>query len=283
MFRTRSATRSRSATRRGARLVVPTISYLHPGLLGQGGALGRIGQSQVPQLAFAGGQPAADLAQRLGPSQVTEQHGHELSPATEPASVALGPVLGDRLFKLLAGKQLQHLAENAGYSYHGGGGPLRFTSRNANRSRVLPRRSQPNLDKSGAEQTDIQVSAVSAWVAYAEGKKAEAVKMMRSAADREDASEKHVAMENRLWPMRELLGDLLLAMHESAPALKEYETSLQAARNRYRSFYGAAKAAEQLGDREMATSYYQKLLTLCIHADTERPEQAEANKYLVQK
>ena len=34
MFRTRSATRSRSATRRGARLVVPTISYLHPGLLG---------------------------------------------------------------------------------------------------------------------------------------------------------------------------------------------------------------------------------------------------------
>ena len=33
MFRTRSATRSRSATRRGARLVVPTISYLHPGLL----------------------------------------------------------------------------------------------------------------------------------------------------------------------------------------------------------------------------------------------------------
>jgi putative heme iron utilization protein len=81
-------------------------------------------------------------------------------------------------------------------------------------------------------------------VAYAEGKKAEAVKMMRSAADREDASEKHVAMENRLWPMRELLRDLLLAMHESAPALKEYETSLQAARNRYRSFYGAAKAAE---------------------------------------
>src|ERR1035438_2467569 len=65
-----------------------------------------------------------------------------------------------------------------------------------------------------AEQTDIQVSAVSAWVAYAEGKKAEAVKLMRSAADREDASEKHVAMENRLWPMRELLGDLLLAMHQ---------------------------------------------------------------------
>jgi hypothetical protein len=77
----------------------------------------------VPQLAFAGGQSATNLAQGLRPPQVTEQHGHELPPATEPASVALGPVLGDRLLELLAGKQLQHLAENAGYSYHGGGGP----------------------------------------------------------------------------------------------------------------------------------------------------------------
>jgi tetratricopeptide (TPR) repeat protein len=130
-----------------------------------------------------------------------------------------------------------------------------------------------------AEQTDIQLAAVSAWVAYEAGNKGDALKMMRSAADREDASEKHVAMENRLWPMRELLGDLLLAMHEPAAALKEYETSLQAARNRYRSYYGAAKAAEQMGDRESAKSYYQKLLTLCAHADTERPEMAEARKY----
>jgi hypothetical protein len=80
----------------------------------------------VPQLAFAGGQPAANLAQRLRPSQMTEQHGHKLAPATEAAGMTLGPVLGDRLLKLVAGKQLQHLAENAGYSYHGGGGrPLR--------------------------------------------------------------------------------------------------------------------------------------------------------------
>jgi Tfp pilus assembly protein PilF len=59
---------------------------------------------------------------------------------------------------------------------------------------------------------------------------------------------------------------------------------LQAARNRYRSFYGAAKAAEQLGDREMAKNYYQKLLNLCTHAaDSGRPELAEANKYLAEK
>ncbi len=48
--------------------------------IGQGGALGRIGQPQVPQLAFAGGQSAANLAQGVRPCQVAEQHGHELAP-----------------------------------------------------------------------------------------------------------------------------------------------------------------------------------------------------------
>jgi len=92
----------------------------------------------MPQLAFAGRQPAANLAQRLRPAQMTEQHGHELAPPGETTGVALGPVLDDSPFELGAGKQLQHLAENAGYSYHGGGGPP-YGSRlfNANRSRVL--------------------------------------------------------------------------------------------------------------------------------------------------
>ena len=54
---------------------------------------------------------------------MAEQHGHELSPATEPAGMALGPVFHHGPLEVAAGKQLQHLAENTGYSYHGGGGP----------------------------------------------------------------------------------------------------------------------------------------------------------------
>ena len=69
---------------------------------------------------------------------MAEQHGHELSPTTEPVSLTLSPVLGDGLFKLLPGKQLQHLAEDAGYSYHAVIVLLiQITSRNANPSRVL--------------------------------------------------------------------------------------------------------------------------------------------------
>ncbi len=134
-----------------------------------------------------------------------------------------------------------------------------------------------------AEQVEIQRCAAAAWVAYGEGKKDEALGLMRSAADQEDASQKDVAMENRLWPMRELLGEMLFAMNESAQALKEFEVSLESARNRYRGFYGAAKAAQRSGDKQKATGYFEKLVELCSHTDADRPELAEAKKYLAQK
>jgi hypothetical protein len=134
-----------------------------------------------------------------------------------------------------------------------------------------------------AQQVEIQRQAATAWVTFVEGKKDAATKLMRTAADLEDGSEKHVAMENRLWPMRELLGDLLLAANEPGLALKEYEASLQSARNRYRGFYGAAKAAQRSGDREKARAYYEKLMNLCSSAAAQRPEFAEAEKYLAQE
>ena len=49
----------------------------------------------MAQLAFAGGQPAADFAQGLCPSQMAEQHGYELAPARKSASVPFGTVLDD--------------------------------------------------------------------------------------------------------------------------------------------------------------------------------------------
>lgn len=134
-----------------------------------------------------------------------------------------------------------------------------------------------------AGQVEIQRLAAEAWLAFAEGKKEGALKLMRATADLEDASEKHVAMENRLWPMRELLGELLLGLNEPAQALKEFEASFKAAPNRFRGFYGAAKAAERLGDREQARTYYDKLVALCHQADTDRPELTEAKAFLVKQ
>jgi hypothetical protein len=131
-----------------------------------------------------------------------------------------------------------------------------------------------------AEQVEIQRRAATAWVARAEGRHAEAVGAMRSAADLEDASEKHIAMENRLVPMRELLGELLLEVNQPAAALVEFEASLQRVPNRFRSFSGAAGAAELAGDPEKARGFYAKLVALADKADTDRPELAHARAFL---
>jgi len=134
-----------------------------------------------------------------------------------------------------------------------------------------------------ADRTEEQMLAVSAWVAFAEGAREQAEKLMRAAADGEDGSVKHVAMENRLYPMRELLGDLLIELGQTATALREYEASLKENPNRYRGLYGAARAAEVSGDRQKAAGYYEKLVALTSKADTARPEAARAKTFLGQR
>jgi len=131
-----------------------------------------------------------------------------------------------------------------------------------------------------SEQVHVLVLAASSWHARAEGRNEEAVKLMRAAADLEDSTEKHVAMENRLYPMRELLGDLLLETGQAGPALEAYETSLRAAPNRLRGFYGAAKAAKATGDGVRARKHFESLVALARNSDSERPEIREARAFL---
>src|SRR5262245_4611595 len=131
-----------------------------------------------------------------------------------------------------------------------------------------------------ADRSEEQILAVSAWVAAAEGAPEQAVKLMRAAADGEDGSVKHVAMENRLYPMRELLADLLLEIGQPAAALKEYETAIAANPNRFRGFWGAARAADKAGDARNAAEYYRKLVDLSQKADTERTEIRTAKTFL---
>ena len=87
-------------------------------------------------------------------------------------------------------------------------------------------------------------------------------------------------MENRLYPMRELLGDLLLESGRSAQALAEYEASMSASPNRFNALVGAAKAAVASDNPTKASEYYAKLRALAGNADTIRPDLLEAQRYL---
>jgi tetratricopeptide (TPR) repeat protein len=87
-------------------------------------------------------------------------------------------------------------------------------------------------------------------------------------------------MENRLWPMRELLGELLLELRQPGPALKEFEKALVEYPNRMRGFYGAARAAETSGNLRKAAEYYKKLVALTAKADSDKKEVQQAKAFL---
>ncbi len=134
-----------------------------------------------------------------------------------------------------------------------------------------------------AGQTEIQITAASAWVARAEGKNEESLTLLRAAADAENATEKHIVTPGHLLPAREMLGDLLLEVGQPAQALKEFEASTEKEPNRFRGTYGAARAAELSGDHTKARTYYTKLMAIADKADGTRPELRQAKTYLARK
>ena len=133
-----------------------------------------------------------------------------------------------------------------------------------------------------AGQTRIQKQAAMAWVAFSEGQRDAAVAAMRKAADLDDASEKNVAMENKLVPIRALLGELYLAAGMDKEALVEFEASDKVMPNRFRTIAAAAAATRAAGSVEAAKRYYRALTVLVADGDGDRPEVAEAKTYLAQ-
>jgi len=138
-------------------------------------------------------------------------------------------------------------------------------------------------DEYWAGQTRIQKQTVAAWLAFAEGRRDEAIAAMRQAADLDDASEKNVAMENKLVSVRAMLGELYLAAGMNKEALPEFEASLKSTPNRFRLIAGAAAAARANGSVEVARRYYRALIALAVDGDGQRAELAEAKTYLSQQ
>src|SRR6266516_4904953 len=125
----------------------------------------------------------------------------------------------------------------------------------------------------------LQIQAASAWVTYSEGKKDEAINLLRRAADAEDILGKHPVSPGALVPAREQLGDLLLTLKRPKEAQREFEAALKIYPGRFRGLYGAAQAAEQNGEKEKAEHYYAKLVEQTAKADGSRSELAQLREY----
>lgn len=106
-----------------------------------------------------------------------------------------------------------------------------------------------------ASQTRVLLLEAQAWIQYASAAPQEAVALLRSAADEEDAVEKSPATPGPIVPAREQLGEMLLAMKQPKESLQAFELALRDAPNRRGALTGAAEASEQMGEKKKAEEY----------------------------
>jgi tetratricopeptide (TPR) repeat protein len=141
----------------------------------------------------------------------------------------------------------------------------------ANESAAALQQIRERLVKAGENywglQVQIQELSVRAWAALAEGRKEEALRQMKSAAELEDGTEKSAVTPGPLAPARELLGEMLLEMKEPEQALEQFEATLKREPERFRALYGAAHAAQLSGNSDASQRYFRELLKVCVHAD----------------
>jgi tetratricopeptide (TPR) repeat protein len=102
----------------------------------------------------------------------------------------------------------------------------------------------------------MQIEALNAWVALAENRNEDALRLMRSAVEIQARAGRHPAIENRLVPMREPLGDMLIAMQRYQEAATEFEESLVDRSQPLPRLLLAAAAYRLSGNRQKAAEYY---------------------------
>jgi len=140
----------------------------------------------------------------------------------------------------------------------------------------LQKRLESNKKKEPGDYDAVsdELTVAKAWLAHAEGRHDEAVKMLRSIADKEEGE----AEASQGIPAHEMLGDMLLDQNKPEDAMAEYQASVKNDPGRFDSLYGAARAAELAGKQAKANEYYSQLLKNCEGSKSERSELQHARQ-----
>jgi len=119
-----------------------------------------------------------------------------------------------------------------------------------------------------------ELTEAKAWLAHAEGRDDDAIRLLRTTADEEEGE----AEASQGIPAHEMIADILLKAKRPAEALTEYEASLKNDPGRFDSLYGAAQAASAAGKTEKAKDYYAQVVKNCAGSNSERSELKQARE-----
>jgi tetratricopeptide (TPR) repeat protein len=119
---------------------------------------------------------------------------------------------------------------------------------------------------------------VAALVHLGAGRNADAIDMLRAAAEAERALPTGMGPPRPIKPAQELLGEVLLETGRAAEARDAFEAALRRNPNRSASVLGLARAVAAAGDRTLAARHYATFAANWKEADGDRAELAEAMK-----
>src|SRR5437667_109652 len=119
-----------------------------------------------------------------------------------------------------------------------------------------------------------ELTIARAWIAHAEGRTDEAVRLLRPMADKDRGE----AEASEGIPVHEIIDDMLLEAKRPADALVEYEATLKSDPGRFNALYGAAQASEQVGQSDKAREFYSQLLKNCDGSKSDRAELKHARE-----
>jgi tetratricopeptide (TPR) repeat protein len=141
---------------------------------------------------------------------------------------------------------------------------------------TIQKKLDPNKKKDEGEYQGVTDDLVvaRAWLAFSEGHPDEAVKGLKTIADKEEGE----AESSQGIPVHEMIGEILLAGNKPAEALVEFETTLKTNPGRFNSLYGAAQAATASGKNDKAKDYYAQIVKNCNGAASERAELKHARE-----
>jgi tetratricopeptide (TPR) repeat protein len=140
----------------------------------------------------------------------------------------------------------------------------------------LQKKMEPNRKKEPWDYDGVSndLTVARAWLTYTEGHPDQAISALRPLADKARGE----AQASEGIPVHEMIADMLLEAKRPAEALSEYEATLQSDPGRFNALYGAAQAAEQVGQNDKASKYYAELVKNCDGSKSDRAELKHARE-----
>ena len=129
-----------------------------------------------------------------------------------------------------------------------------------------------------AKRIEIMEWEVLAFAKSMKGDHDGAIEIMKKATRLESEMDPPSGPPDLLKPSHEMFGEILLKAGRPKEAAEQFAISLHRQPNRARSLLGAARAAEQSGDKKAAASAYSAFKNIWAQADVQLPEIREIPK-----